>query len=145
MNNQFEIFLLITSVIFAFFPFAWDYIMNNGIEIFDIIWSGCFLFVFPTLIIFFLFSSSATTTSKDVALAQSVDTLACVSRDDGMVTYVDDSGKEVTLELTKNTEVYHKEGTKNEIKYVQNDYYTIIGHKTGSEITKVTIYKKVSE
>lgn len=145
MNNHFEIFLLITSAVFAFFPFACDYIMNNGIEIFDIIWSGCFLFVFPTLIILFLFSSLATTTSKEFALAQPVDTLACVSHDDGMVTYVDDSGKEVTLELNKNTEVYHKEGTKNEIKYVQNDYYTIIGHKTGSEITKVTIYKKVSE
>ena len=145
MDNFREIFLLICSLIFAFLPFIYDYINDYEIEIPDIIWGICFLFVCPTLIILFLFSSSATTTSKEVALAQPVDTLACVSRDDGMVTYVDDSGKEVTLELNKNTEVYHKEGTKNKIKYVQNDYYTIIGHKTGSEIAKVTIYKKVSE
>ena len=145
MDNFCEIFLLIGSLIIAFLPFVYDYIKDYEIEIFDIIWSICFLFVCPTLIILFLFSSSATTTSKEVALAQPVDTLACISRDDGMVTYVDDSGKEVTLELNKNTEVYHKEGTKNKIKYVQNDYYTIIGHKTGSEITKITIYKKVSK
>ena len=141
MNNHFEIFLLITSVVFAFYPFAYNYITNNGIEIFDIMWGVCFLFVFPTLIIFFLFSSSATTVEKDVVLAEPIGTIARAGSIDGIVTYIDDNGKEATLELDKKTEIYHKKGTQNRIKYITNNYYTVIGHKTGSKITKVTIYE----
>lgn len=99
-----------------------------------------FLICFSHFNNLFSFSSSATTVEKDVVLAEPIGTIVRAGSIDGIVTYIDDNGKEVTLELDKKTEIYHKKGTQNRIKYITNNYYTVIGHKTGSKITKVTIY-----
>ena len=56
--------------------------------------------------------------------------------------YVNENGKETTLILTENTDIYHKKGKENKIVYKETKCHNLLGLRKKSEIKKVTIYKK---
>lgn len=56
--------------------------------------------------------------------------------------YVNENGKETTLILTEDTDIYHKKGKENKIVYKEMKCHDLLGLRKKSEIKKVTIYKK---
>ena len=57
--------------------------------------------------------------------------------------YVNKDGKETTLILPEDAEIYHKKGKENKIVYKETKCHNLLGLRKKSTIDKVTIYKKV--
>lgn len=56
--------------------------------------------------------------------------------------YVNKDGKETTLILSEDVDIYHKKGKENKIVYKETKCHNLLGLRKKSEIKKVTIYKK---
>ena len=61
--------------------------------------------------------------------------------DNSSLRYINENGKETSLILNKDTEVYYKNGKENKITYQKIKYHSLLGLLEPSEINKVTIYK----
>ena len=57
--------------------------------------------------------------------------------------YVNKDGKETTLILPENAEIYHKKGKENKVVYKETKCHNLLGLRKKNTIDKVTIYKKV--
>lgn len=58
------------------------------------------------------------------------------------IKYINESGKIVTQDVSKDTDIYYKKGKENKIIYKETKYHNLLGFFDESEIKKVTIYKK---
>lgn len=61
--------------------------------------------------------------------------------DNSSLRYINETGKETSLILNKDTKVYYKNGKENKITYQEVKYHSLLGFLETSEINKVTIYK----
>lgn len=57
------------------------------------------------------------------------------------IKYINESGKIVTLDVSKDTDIYYKKGKENKIIYKEIKYHNLLGFFDESEISKVTICK----
>lgn len=57
------------------------------------------------------------------------------------IKYINESGKIVTLDVSKDTDIYYKKGKENKIIYKETKYHNLLGFFDESEISKVTICK----
>lgn len=67
---------------------------------------------------------------------------AATTGDNSSLRYINESGKETSLELNKDTDIYRKKGKENKITFEEIKYRGLLGFFECSEINKVTIYKK---
>lgn len=150
MGNGDVIVIIVILVIGAFAPCCAN-IMSGCRKLFDldepdVTWIVCMLAL--SLFVFcFFYTSSVKTVKEDSVLTRPVSgsTYVSISAPNRWgkktLTYVNDNGKEVSMKIGEDTEIYHKDGKQSKIKYIQKDYYTVINHKISSEITEVTIYE----
>lgn len=57
------------------------------------------------------------------------------------IKYINESGKIVTLDVSKDTDIYYKNGKGNKIVYKETKYHNLLGFFDESVISKVIIYK----
>lgn len=57
------------------------------------------------------------------------------------IKYINESGKIVTLDVSKDTDIYYKNGKGNKIVYKEAKYHNLLGFFDESVISKVIIYK----
>lgn len=57
------------------------------------------------------------------------------------IKYINESGKIVTLDVSKDTDIYYKKGKENKIIYKETKYHNLLGFFDESVISKVIIYK----
>lgn len=57
------------------------------------------------------------------------------------IKYINKSGKIVTLDVSKDTDIYYKNGKENKIAYKETKYHNLLGFFDESVISKVIIYK----
>ena len=58
------------------------------------------------------------------------------------IKYINEKGRIVTLDVSKDTDIYYKNGKENKIAYKETKYHNLLGFFDESEISKVIIYKK---
>ena len=58
------------------------------------------------------------------------------------IKYINEKGKIVTLDVSKDTDIYYKNGKENKIAYKETKYHNLLGFFDESVIKKVVIYKK---
>ena len=68
--------------------------------------------------------------------------IAATTGDNSSLRYINESGKETSLELNKDTDIYHKKGKENKITFEEIKYRSLLSFFECSETNKVTIYKK---
>lgn len=57
------------------------------------------------------------------------------------IKYINESGKIVILDVSKDTDIYYKNGKGNKIVYKETKYHNLLGFFDESVISKVIIYK----
>lgn len=57
------------------------------------------------------------------------------------IKYINESGKIVTLDVSKDTDIYYKKGKENKIIYKETKCHNLLGFFDESVISKVIIYK----
>lgn len=62
--------------------------------------------------------------------------------DESKIKYINEKGKIVTLDVSKDTDIYYKNGKENKIVYKETKYHNLLGFFDVNEVKKVTIYKK---
>ena len=62
--------------------------------------------------------------------------------DESKIKYINEKGKIVTLDVSKDTDIYYKNGKENKIVYKETKYHNLLGFFDESEIRKIIIYKK---
>ena len=58
------------------------------------------------------------------------------------IKYINEKGRIVTLDVSKDTDIYYKNGKENKIVYKETKYHNLLGFFDESEIRKIIIYKK---
>ena len=61
--------------------------------------------------------------------------------DESKIKYINEKGKIVTLDVSKDTDIYYKNGKGNKIVYKETKYHNLLGFFDKSVISKVIIYK----
>lgn len=149
-GNSFTIIFIAIFIFSGFIPFLENILACQSpfdLEIIDVIWTIVCSFLIPIFLFSFFYTTSTNISKEDITLKQPINNSTCVSISasdrwgNKTLTYIDDKGKEASLEIGEDTEIYHKDGKQSKIKYIQKDYYTVINHKISSEITEVTIYE----
>lgn len=150
-GNSFTIIFIAIFIFSGFIPFLENILACQSpfdLEIIDVIWTIVCSFLIPIFLFSFFYTTSTNISKEDITLKQPINNSTCVSISapdrwgNKTLTYIDDKGKEASLEIGEDTEIYHKDGKQSKIKYIQKDYYTVINHKISSEIIEVTIYEK---
>lgn len=82
---------------------------------------------------------------KQIVLTEKISNsyvIAATTGDNSSLRYINESGKETSLELNKDTDIYHKKGKENKITFEEIKYRSLLGFFECNETNKVTIYKK---
>ena len=149
-GNSYTIIFIAVFIFSGLIPFLENILACQNpfdLEIIDVILTIACSVLIPIFLFCFFYTSSTNTLKENISLKRPINNTTCVSVSapdrwgNKTLTYIDDKGKEASLEIGEDTEIYHKDGKQSKIKYIQKDYYTVINHKVGSEITKVTIYE----
>lgn len=136
VDNTLIIFLSIVFVIFAIFTFI-D-VQFVGLSITSIIFAlGIFALGYA---IPYDIKNYQVPLEEKIATSY-VNVITDEDGDESKIKYINEKGKIVTLDVSKDTDIYYKKGKENKIIYKETKYHNLLGFFDESEISKVTICK----